>query len=83
MSVIVMASQIQCLLVQWCRYGSVHLVGHGQFDGLFDILEGGITALCLYLAELKGFEIDALQVEHVDGAKFKARILDILDGIDL
>ena len=35
----------------------------------------------LHLAELKGGEVNALQVEYIDGAELKAGLLDILDGV--
>ena len=83
MSVVVVTSQVQRFLVQRSCHGTIHLVGHSQFDGFLDILEGGMTTLWLHLAKLKGREIDALQVEHVDGAKLKSGILDVLHGIHL
>ena len=78
-----MARKVQCFLVQWCRYGAIYFVGHCQFNGLLDILEGGIATLGLHLAELKGGEVDTLQVNDVDGAVLELGVLHILDGIHL
>ena len=83
MTVVVMTSQIERLLVQRGCNGAVHLVCHGQFDGFLDVLEGGIATLGLHLAELEGGEVDTLQVDDVDGAEFKFGLLHVLDGVDL
>ena len=83
MSVVVMPGQIQRLLIQRSRHGTIHLVSHRQLDGLLDILEGGVATLGLYLAELKRREVDALQVNDIDGAVLELGVLDALDGVDL
>ena len=83
MSVVVMARQVQRLFVEWCRDSAVHFVGHGQFDGFLDVLEGCIATLCLYLSEFKGRKVHTFQVDDVDGAVFELGIADATDGIDL
>ena len=83
MSVVMVTSQVQRFLVERCCHRTVHLVSHGQFNGLPYILEGGIITLGLHLAELEGGKIDTFQVNNVDGAVFELSILHVLDGINL
>ena len=82
MTIVVMACQVQRLLVERGSDSTVHLVGHGQFDGLLDVLESSVTTLWLYLAELKSSEVDALHVKHVDSAVFEPCVVDAADSVD-
>ena len=83
MSIVMVARQIQRLLVQWGSHSTIHLVSHRQFDGFLDVLESGIATLGLNLAELEGGKVDALQVIDVDGTIFKLGLFDTADGMNL
>ena len=82
-AVVVVTSQVEGFLVKRGGDGAVDLVGHGEFDGLLDVLEGGVAALGLYLSEAEGLVIDDGDVDDVDGAVFKLGVLDLGDGVDL
>ena len=45
MSIVMVARQIQRLLVQWGSHSTIHLVSYRQFDGFLDVLESGIATL--------------------------------------
>lgn len=57
----------------------IHLVGHGQFDGLDDGKESGMSALLLYNAWLECAHVDALKVDHIYNALFETGFRDFLD----
>ena len=83
MSVEVMACQVQRLFVQRCCHGAVHFVGHRQFNGLPDVLEGCIAALGLYLSELEAADVDTLHVEDINSSILEAGVLNAADSVDL
>ena len=83
MTVIMVSCKVQSLFVEGGGHRTVHLLSHGEVDGLLDILEGSIATLWLYLAELEGGEVDTLHIIDIDGTILKLSVLHALYGIHL
>ena len=76
----IMSGLMQGFFVEGCCHGSVHFVGHGQFDGFDDGNEGGMSALHLYNARLERVHVDAFKVDDIHDALFETGFRYFLDS---
>ena len=77
-SVIVVSSQMNSLLIKRSRTCAVYIACHRQFNSLLDILECSVAALLLHFSELKCVEIHQVEVEYIDCTVFELSVLHVL-----